>query len=614
MIKAADEEGDDAWAADPVPGYAPPKVPLGLKLGVTGHRLELIGDQQERIELALGALFDALCATLDRLGTDHASLFASDAAQIQLVSPLAEGADQIAARVALGRGCEIEAVLPFARSTYEQDFTSGTARAAFRGLLGEARSILELPGRRTAPLAAYVMAGRATIAHCDLLIAVWDGEPPRGRGGTGEVVEIALLEGTPIVHVPIDPARPVRLLWSGFDPHVSTTRENSHAAAVPYSKDALTALIDAILLPPSDPRERAFIHAYYAERERRLNGRIEYPLLLALTGVSRLRRTSVRARPMQEALAGEWQGFRAACGEPHGMAIAIDPLQRAYCWSDQLARHFAQTYRSGHIFNFIVGAVAVLTALAGLVIPQGKLWLAGAELAMIAAVIVNTQVGVRHAWHRRWLDYRQLAERLRPMRSLKLLGVAAPRSDSHGRRDQLRWTEWYAVGMWRAMGSPNGSIGDPARLVTALTEQELAPQIAYHRRAAQLAEQLDHRLHLIGLALFCATVLGCLVLIGGYYLAPAWVGTHSKLFVIVSAGLPAVGTAIFGIRVQGDFAGTAQRSLSTAAKLEATAGEATSATELPRAADLFEEAARAMLADLGEWQLAHQQRELVIPG
>ena len=33
-----------------------------------------------------------------------------------------------------------------------------------------------------------------------------------------------------------------------------------------------------------------------------------------------------------------------------------------------------------------------------------------------------------------------------------------------------------------------------------------------------------------------------------------------------------------------------------------------------RAADLFEEAARFMLADLGEWQLSHQQRELVIPG
>ena len=205
------------------------------------------------------------------------------------------------------------------------------------------------------------------------------------------------------------------------------------------------------------------------------------------------------------------------------MTTAIDPLQRAYCWSDQLARHFAQTYRSGHIFNFLVGAAAVLIALAGLVLPQGKLLLAAAELAMIAAVIVNTQVGVKHDWHRRWLDYRQLAERLRPMRSLKLLGVAAPRSDPHARLDERRWTEWYAAGMWRAMRGPTGAIRDPARLAAALTEHELAPQIAYHRHAAHLAETLDHRLHLIGLALFSATVIGCFVLIIGYFVAPDWV-------------------------------------------------------------------------------------------
>ena len=50
------------------------------------------------------------------------------------------------------------------------------------------------------------------------------------------------------------------------------------------------------------------------------------------------------------------------------------------------------------------------------------------------------------------------------------------------------------------------------------------------------------------------------------------------------------------------------------ARLETVAGEVARAESLPRTADLFEEAARAMLADLGEWQLSHQQRELVIPG
>ena len=51
------------------------------------------------------------------------------------------------------------------------------------------------------------MTGRATVAHCDVLIAVWDGKPPRGRGGTGEVVQLALTRGTAIIHVPLERGR-----------------------------------------------------------------------------------------------------------------------------------------------------------------------------------------------------------------------------------------------------------------------------------------------------------------------------------------------------------------------------------------------------------------------
>ena len=54
-----------------------------------------------------------------------------------------------------------------------------------------------------------------------------------------------------------------------------------------------------------------------------------------------------------------------------------------------------------------------------------KLQLAMVEIVITLAIIINTALGIRHEWHRRWLDYRQLAERLRPLRSLKL-GIAAP--------------------------------------------------------------------------------------------------------------------------------------------------------------------------------------------
>ena len=67
-----------------------------------------------------------------------------------------------------------------------------------------------------------------------------------------------------------------------------------------------------------------------------------------------------------------------------------------------------------------------------------------------AAIVANTRVGHAEAWQQRWLDYRQLAERLRPMRSLKLLAVARPPVVSaSSRTGTRRWIDWYAGAIWR---------------------------------------------------------------------------------------------------------------------------------------------------------------------
>ena len=592
---------------------SPPRVPFVLSLGVSGHRPELLGDAMAGIEQRLDALLRDITSAAHDVAASHSDFFAEDAPRITLVSPLAEGADQAAASAAVGRGIELQAVLPFARDEYENDFASLAARKRFQDLLGRANRVLELPGRRNSSLHAYVMAGRATIAHCDLLIAVWDGQIPRGRGGTGEVVEIALLAGTPIIHVPVDPDAPVTLLWSEFDPFVCTTPQNCAAASRPFDRATLDAVLRAILAPPADPAERAFLAQYYGERERRINARLEYPVVLALAGVSRINFASFRVPPFIKTIASAWITFRESCGARHGVSADIDLLRDSYCWSDQLARHFAQTYRSGHVFNFLVAAIAVLIALAGLLIPSDSLVLPLIEVTLIVAVIVNTNVGIGHGWHRRWLDYRQLAERLRPMRSLKLLGIAAPLpvTTDISRR---RWIDWYAAGIWRAMGCPEGTIRDASKLAQALCVHELQPQIEYHRVAAAQAESFDRRLHILGNLLFSITVVGLLVVIIGYFIAPDWVDAQSNLLTFLSGGLPAIGTAIFGIRVQGDFSGTAVRSRSTSLRLEGVASQINGTIDLPRAADLFEQAGRGMLADLGEWHLAHAQHELFVPG
>ena len=175
-----------------------------------------------------------------------------------------------------------------------------------------------------------------------------------------------------------------------------------------------------------------------------------------------------------------------------------------------MATHFAQTYRSGHIFNFVLGGVAVCLGLSAFMAPHLEFEFAAFELLITLAIILNAAVGSRQEWHRRWLDYRQLAERLRPMRVSKLLGIAAP--DPPGTATNpvpKRWIDWYASGIWRAMGCPSGSIDRDcaARLGKAIAEHEVEPQMSYHERNAKQIDLLDDRLGQIGIVLFAATLV-----------------------------------------------------------------------------------------------------------
>lgn len=592
----------------PAPG-GPPRVAFHCAVGITGHRPDIVGDAGAALPGRLAAVLAAIADAARAVAAREARWFAPGDPMLHLVSPLAAGADQVAADVALESGYALEAVLPFGRDDYAADFDADQV-AAYRATLDRAAAVLELPGDRARSLDAYLMAGRATVAQSDLMIAVWDGLPARGRGGTGEVVELALRRGRPVIHLSLDPDAPVRVLWAGFDPHASPARITA-VASRPFDADALVA---ALLAPPFQPAERHDLSTFHAEREHRLRPRLEYPLLLAFAGVRRMRRSAWAAAPYLEATRAEWASFHAGSAPDRlGVAADLGALEHAYCWADRLAQHYAQSYRSGHVLNFVLGAGAVLLALGGLLTPGIKLWLAIAELALIGAVIVNTHLGSRGEWHRRWLDYRQLAERLRPMRSLKLLGIAEPAVGEGGRR----WVDWYAAAAWRATRTPRGRLeaGRTSAMARFLAAEELHGQIAYHRESAAHLHRLDHRLHRIGNALFAVTIAACLVFIIGYFTHRDWVTAHAPAFVFLSAGLPALGTALFGIRVQGEFGGAAERSLLTAERLGGPAAALNGEDpDLPRCADLLEGAARTMLADLGEWRMTYGRRKLVIPG
>ena len=135
---------------------------------------------------------------------------------------------------------------------------------------------------------------------------------------------------------------------------------------------------------------------------------------------------------------------------------------------------------------------------------------------------------------------------------------------------------------------------------------------SYHERNARQIELLDHRLEQIGTALFFATLIVSIATLVGLALGSTFVNAWGNWFTLVSAGFPALATAVFGIRFQGDFGGDALRSMATSDTLKQIDQELRGDANLSRAADLTEQAARTMLADLDEWRLVNQQRDLSV--
>jgi len=149
-----------------------------LTIGVTGHR-DLDPDQLPDLIGRIHNLFD------------HAEEI-SHRRPLRLLSPLAVGADQLVAQVALTRGIRLIAPLPLPIDDYEQDF-SEPERVEFYRLLEEAEEWFSLPIEPDAERSTcYAEVGRYVVNHSDLLIALWDGEINHKEGGTAATLQYAL--------------------------------------------------------------------------------------------------------------------------------------------------------------------------------------------------------------------------------------------------------------------------------------------------------------------------------------------------------------------------------------------------------------------------------------
>jgi hypothetical protein len=136
-----------------------------MKIGITGHRH--LGDPTTQ---------HSVREKLESLIRKHAR--PGDEA----LSGMAIGADHIFAEVALAAELRLHAVI--AGRGYETTFAPGDEREAVEALMRKASDITTVDFSEPSE-AAFEAVGQRIVDHCDILVAVWDGKPARGRGGTG---------------------------------------------------------------------------------------------------------------------------------------------------------------------------------------------------------------------------------------------------------------------------------------------------------------------------------------------------------------------------------------------------------------------------------------------
>ena len=131
----------------------PPRLPFVLSVGVTGHRADVL--PAGSVDALRTRIRDVLLLVAEA-GRDAASqgagLLCAFAPRLRFVSPIADGADQIAAEVALDLGWELQAVLPFGRAEYRASLANHGARERF-DTLARARDLHARAARRQGPRA-----------------------------------------------------------------------------------------------------------------------------------------------------------------------------------------------------------------------------------------------------------------------------------------------------------------------------------------------------------------------------------------------------------------------------------------------------------------------------
>lgn len=407
----------DAARAAPSDRFLVPSAPscaAPLIVGVTAHR--------NLVEAEIAPLRARIDALFDELGRRFPDL------PLVVLSALAKGGDLLVAEQALARGVRVIAVLPMPAELYARDFDDAADRAAFDELCRQARPLqLPLvPGNTLDGIAEpgdqrdlqYAEAGIFIASHCHVLLALWDGRASDLPGGTAQIVRYHL-DGIP-PGVVTGHQRAARPLLARAD--------ESLAYHIACSRREADGSVRAPLAPLQPLQERWLSQTGARCAQAGMPDEFQ-PMFRRMVQFNRdmqIHRDAIAAHASAQ-----------AAGEPVGAGGLLSGLFVAADW---LAEHFHRrvllALRGIHVLAALMGIAFV--AYAHL---PGNLFnldpLIDVFVALFAAGVLLDRLDKKREWHRKYIDYRALAEGLRVQRYWSRAGVSAGDSTAFAHDDFL---------------------------------------------------------------------------------------------------------------------------------------------------------------------------------
>ena len=544
-------------------------------MGVTSHR-DLVAGEVEPIRQRVRALFANLEAAFPRM-------------PIVVLSSLAEGGDQLVAEEALDAGLRLVAALPLARAEYARDFSDAAALSRFESLC-EAARIIEVPHRSDAVPASpeghardvrYAEAGVYVSDHCHLLLAIWDGKPSASLGGTAQIVRYHL-----------DGVRPTE------------QHRNGRRHALGFGSDRLAYHLVASRGRP-DGAPLASLHALDA------HWRTGDAISSAEAGMPDAFRAMFACADAFNLDAAKYASDIDARAAPDASGGAIDRLFRAADW---LAMHFQ---RRVLLAMRVLYTVAALMAIAFTVydnVPaQDNMLYVFLLLFVVGGYIVT--LANRRGWHRKYLDYRALAEGLRVQSYWRRAGLALTDDAEFGRDNFLQKQDVELGWVRNVMRSAALEDGGGTRAPQAVTEvvadwigdDERQGQLEYYRRKAAQRARTHRVTEAIGLASLCAGIgISVVLAIFARHLS----GDAKNVLVIVMA----VFSILAGVRAAYAYKKADKELIKQYRYMQRIFDQARialrSATDAREQREILRLLGEAALAEQVEWALMHRQRPL----